>query len=302
MCADLKKDVPVVQQSGLQVANFDVKVNEQFLDTNEDNASILPILKINYRFDSKIAKPGEFVLQQKVANVVVDDKGKSTLAITEQGFKVDKIVVLKVRYQYNYYDNSNPKNNCRSKIYKPFETGMVGNKYGYTCGPACPYREKGKNPKCNAQINVYANTLVEGKWVDCVLFFHGVAYMPFNDFYKDLLTGVLINGTKTKIPVFRAVIGLESFAEQKGANPYWVPVFKVVDLISDAELPAFKLKLDAVLSYVEAQNKVITRNNPGMRDDYDNDADSVEDSAIVDAEGKRIKDDEIDALLNEEVS
>jgi hypothetical protein len=301
-----KKDVasvPVVE-GGLTLPDFKADAYSAFAGSNEETGSVLPVLKINYRIDSKIAKPGEFVLGQKISRVTDEKTGKTIQSISEEGVKVSKMLILKVRKQYNFYDDKDTRNNCRSKIFKPFETGMRGNNYGNLCGPDCPYREKNLNPHCNAQINVYAKAFVEvdgkEKLVDCSMFLHGVAYMPFDGFYNDLIKGILINGVKTKVPVFGAVVSLDSFPEQKGSIPYYVPKFKVTGLVPETELPELEKTLEVVLDYIDNQNRIIMKKPNDDEDSGDEGEDS--DSAIVDATGSPVKNEELEKMLNEEVS
>ena len=95
-----------------EVSTLNYDKLEKMAQEHNDTSIRIPILRINYDNSSKYPL-GCWVVGQT--------KG-SDGNIIDQGSKVSKMVILKVRGKYTYIDLKNPKNNCVSPLFKKNES------------------------------------------------------------------------------------------------------------------------------------------------------------------------------------
>ena len=184
--------------------------NDLAKQDNDAPQKKLPILKINYDADSKYPTGAWVVGQTKK-----DDK------IVEEGILVDKFVILKIRNQYNLYDDEDATKNCYSPIHKKFDV-VQGSKYKVNCGKTCQYKINGD---CKASKVVFGIAITpEGVKHDCVTYFRGVNYMPFEEYTAEVTkVEIDVGGKKSivNVPIYSIVNKLESKSDKKGTIKFF---------------------------------------------------------------------------------
>lgn len=217
-------------------------------DYNEFNShEKLPVIKlINDDDDSKFGK-GAFVLGQ------VKEKGK----ITNEGKKVDTIVVLTTAYAYSFMDEANANNNCRSKTVKD-KTQAVGNRLKKQCG-RCPMRDEGVKNRCKIQLVVYVMAVVVGEdgkhdKIPAVMYIKGSRYMEAVEFLTTLST-LDYEGKKYPCPAFSWFVKLESerITNEKGQKYFKIKWSKTEYIQKETALDKLAEHAKEINTYIENQ-------------------------------------------------
>lgn len=219
--------------------------NELAKQDNEAPQKKLPVLKINYDADSKYPTGAWVVGQTKK-----DDK------IVEEGILVDKFVILKIRNQYNLYDDENANNNCYSPIHKKFDK-VTGSKYKVQCGKTCQYKVNGD---CKSAKVVFGVAITpDGVKHDCITYFRGVNYMPFEEYIADVTKmEIEKDGKKTivNIPIYSIVHKLDSTSDKKGTIKFFHSILTRLQILKREAVDKLKEQADQLEMDLERNIKV----------------------------------------------
>lgn len=195
------------------------------------------ILKINYDEDS-IHPRGVWVLGQR----------KKDNVITEEGVRVDKIVILAARYRYSYYHEATGEA-VSTMVFEagsqPPDKAVVDAKVAILGG------------QLKFQTVLYGVALTEeGGLKDFVSYQGGVAYQPLKALLADLSVYVSPKG-RINSPLFSCVTVLgETRKDKKGTITFYHPSFKKGGLMTPEQLKYFAKKRDEVVNYIAQTNEM----------------------------------------------
>ena len=213
----------------------------------------IPVLKINYSNESKIASPGDWVVGQ-----IKDKDGK----IEDQGQRVKAFVPILMRYRYSLYVQGDTGQNCSSQFVTQMgrnsQEVIMGDNYGNVCNSGtCPKRNKELRDWCKANIVLFGTAITESNQaVDCVVYFKGSAYVPIDDYIKSIKSVKNPNGAgRQQIPLFSYLTLLSSEFKPNGAEGYYLPILTKGTMLDDKHWPDMVKKREDMLEYISAMNK-----------------------------------------------
>lgn len=210
----------------------------------------LPVLKINYDEDATLVKRGEWVVGQKK-----DESG----TITDEGHKVLGFIPLAVRDRYSLFNNKDRSKNCSSPLFDRDTDDMdlvVGNNYGYPCGPGCPKRAIGIDNRCSAQKVAIGIAIAEsGEKVECIAYMKGATYMPWVDYLASATVHRSEAGSMN-VPAYSFVCMLGSKAEKNDGTRYFVGTFEKGQFIGMDNIKRFfEMVNDKIEPMIKAMNQ-----------------------------------------------
>lgn len=223
------------------------------MTTSEDVGSIqtLPVLKINYDSDS-IHPVGAWVVGQK----------KKDDVIVEEGQLVKGMVILAKRNRYSYYNEADTTKNCNSPLHTQGES-VRGSNYRHVCGKGCPYRADGLDPRCQAQIVIYALALTaDDKFVDCVSYMKGSNYMPLTE-YMEAMVRVKSGSKMISVPTYTFLTSLGSAKKKNGSVVYYVGNYTRGPAFAIEQIRGFEKKREQVVNYIDSINAGISSEGSG---------------------------------------
>lgn len=223
----------------------------------KDNVSSMPkipALKINYDEDSKICKRGEWVVGQ----IKETKDGKDV--IVDEGHKVEKFIILKVKNKFSLYNEDDKKKNCSSTIFNDRES-VKGSNYKHTCGKGCPFRDEKADPRCSAQKVVFGIAIPSdgSKPIECAYYVKGDNYMPFVDFITKSLPEAVIGGQKVVLPYYGTMLKLGSESKTKGSLKYFIATYEKAEVLSFPNIKKMEAKADKVEELIAQLNSATSK-------------------------------------------
>lgn len=229
------------------------ELSQMARETNKgmSQGSNLAVMKINYDETANVVERGEWVVGQK--------KDKETKEITEEGKKVIGFIPLAVRDRYSMFVNKKKELNCTSMLFDRNTSDMdavVGNTHGYPCGPGCPYRAIGADPRCGAQKVAMGIAICEdGTKVECVAYIKGSSYMPFVD-YLAAATVHRSGAGSMDVPAYSFVCMLGSVRKKNDGTVYFVGTFEKGSFVGMDNIKKFySMVTSQVEPMIEAMNQ-----------------------------------------------
>lgn len=224
----------------------------------DDSDERLPVLKISYDEEHPEFRGKWVVGQKKDASGEVIDIGKEVV-----GF-----IIIDVYNRYNYYNQADISKNCSSPYHN--REMVRGTRRGTMCGKTCPDRADDATPRCKAQKVAFGIAITsDKKLIDCVAYIQGKSYMPFDNYYHDVLTKIKTKTTAgfktTVVPPFAFITILGSEKRKNKGTIFYEATFERGTMIDVERMKKYEAKRKEIDEYVLNINNIIAGKTIGER-------------------------------------